>query len=394
VKIKIKDDIISVPLDSAGSIKDGGLKEFLPRSASGFQDELKFRFESGLPFVTGSLSAHECCAVAANKARRVSAVQRYKERQAEIIEKQFGMECGRTLEVARDTSGRSLWKFFSDPESLFVCTESDAGASWQRFCDSASVASAIVSLEREPCVKDLKEAFPVAAGLIKGGTWSDLLLKKRFPKVTHFMNDDGAEDLDEEGQHDILEVEGGFDVSYIPSLWNIFSSFSHFIPTNHIQPYHVGEHVLVEAKSGQLLWDAIVTGQSKKMKEDSEESLLLDGYRVDYKAWGSRFTEWVKPNRVVEPSENNRLLQVSITRRPSLSKRQSLNPSHHCFNFRKSAWMKWHLRRSDFPLNYIILSPSNIYMYVNERGQKTFCRTSLGLRTLTRKNPPMKKLSL
>ena len=74
------------------------------------------------------------------------------------------------------------------------------------------------------------------------------------------------------------------------------------------QPYHVGEKVLVESKSGDMLWDAAVTAVSaRKMIRSSQ---IIDAYRVEYKNWGRRFVEWVNPSRVVEPSENNLQLQV------------------------------------------------------------------------------------
>lgn len=37
----------------------------------------------------------------------------------------------------------------------------------------------------------------------------------------------------------------------------------------------------------------------------------VTGYRVRYTEWSSRFDEWVDPKRVVEPSDNNILVQVS-----------------------------------------------------------------------------------
>lgn len=79
-----------------------------------------------------------------------------------------------------------------------------------------------------------------------------------------------------------------------------------------MQPYLVGEDVLVESKSGQMLWDASVTAVSKKQIAGPPKTSVIDAYRVDYKGWGKRFTEWVKPDRVVEPNENNRSLQVSL----------------------------------------------------------------------------------
>jgi hypothetical protein len=73
-----------------------------------------------------------------------------------------------------------------------------------------------------------------------------------------------------------------------------------------------GEKVLVEAKSGQYLWDAQIIYVSKKEVSDVEPHVtLIDGYRVQYKDWSANYTEWVSPKRVVEPNENNRLLQVS-----------------------------------------------------------------------------------
>lgn len=212
-------------------------------------------------------------------------VQRYKERQADMVEKAFGTECGRTLEITRDDAGRSFWKFASDPDSLFVCSDLQSEISWQKFPDSACVASVIVSLGKDSAVKYLKQAYPKAAKLVVAGTWSDALLKKRFPKVAKILageNMDAEKDADEEST---VVVEGGFDA------------------------YHVGESVLVEAKSGRLLWDAVVTAQSMSPKPDPRTGLMVDAYRVDYTEWGSRFTEWVEPNRVVEPNENNRLLQ-------------------------------------------------------------------------------------
>lgn len=66
----------------------------------------------------------------------------------------------------------------------------------------------------------------------------------------------------------------------------------------------------MESQSGRLLWDASVVGQSSRKKG---EAVVIDAYQVSYTDWSTRFTEWVAPNRVVEPNENNRLLQVSYT---------------------------------------------------------------------------------
>ena len=69
--------------------------------------------------------------------------------------------------------------------------------------------------------------------------------------------------------------------------------------------------MLVESKSAHAMWDATITAISKTMESETNHYSIIDAYRVEYKEWGSRFVEWVKPSRVVEPSEHNRLRQVS-----------------------------------------------------------------------------------
>lgn len=66
---------------------------------------------------------------------------------------------------------------------------------------------------------------------------------------------------------------------------------------------------MVEAKSGDALWDANVKAVSEQLLNDKR---IICAYKVQYKEWGARFTEWVKPSRVVEPMEHNRLFQVRI----------------------------------------------------------------------------------
>lgn len=72
------------------------------------------------------------------------------------------------------------------------------------------------------------------------------------------------------------------------------------------QPFEVNENVLVESKSGKLLWDA------KVLKVSRTEDDSVNGYRVRYTGWSSRFDEWVEADRLVEPSDNNRQVQVSL----------------------------------------------------------------------------------
>lgn len=62
---------------------------------------------------------------------------------------------------------------------------------------------------------------------------------------------------------------------------------------------------MVESSCGKLLWNAKIIGVSH-----SNDSGTVNGYRVHYKDWSSRFDEWVDPFRVVEPNENNIEVQV------------------------------------------------------------------------------------
>lgn len=69
----------------------------------------------------------------------------------------------------------------------------------------------------------------------------------------------------------------------------------------------MGEDVLVESKSGKLLWDASIASVLKDPALDK-----VDKYMVHYKQWSSRFDEWVVPLRVVEPTDHNLAVQVSV----------------------------------------------------------------------------------
>jgi hypothetical protein len=68
----------------------------------------------------------------------------------------------------------------------------------------------------------------------------------------------------------------------------------------------------VESESSHLLWDGTIVAHSKKNVTDTERYAIIDGYKVKYKKWSSLFVEWVKPSRILEPSDHNRSLQVII----------------------------------------------------------------------------------
>jgi hypothetical protein len=288
--VRVDGELFSAPEEVFTVSEDGdvGMTDFPPRSEQGFQADLKYRNESGRPFVTGSLSAHESCALAAHKARKEQMVQKYKDRQAELIEQEAGATCGRCLEIGRDGQNRSYWKFQGDYKSLFVSNDVAGDVKWYRFTGSEGVASVLVALRKDPLVKDLEDHFPDARRLVKDGTWTDLLMRRQFPRVAAILDSD--EGLDDDGIVDnVITVEGGFD------------------------PYDEGEDVLVESSSGEALWDAVIISVSRKQDPKKKGSKFIDAYEVQYTGWSSRFVEWVSPNRVVEPNEHNRALQAELS---------------------------------------------------------------------------------
>lgn len=65
--------------------------------------------------------------------------------------------------------------------------------------------------------------------------------------------------------------------------------------------------MLVESTCGTLLWNAKIVGVSQ-----AKDSGKVNGYRVHYDEWNSRFDEWVTPFRVVERVENNISVQAQM----------------------------------------------------------------------------------
>jgi Bromodomain len=216
VTIRLDGELFSSPEAYLVEVKDGGMLELTPRSPQGFQSELKFRYDSGLPFITGSISAHESCAIAAHNARKEQTVQQYKANYADRVEKQAGMTCGRTLELGRDNSGRSFWKFNSDPSALFVCVEAqetvddtDRGA-WYYYQYPEIIASVIVTLGKDPITKELQRSYPEALQLIRDGSWSQLLLKRMYPNALSAY--DSSDTASKSTKALTLKVEGGYEV--------------------------------------------------------------------------------------------------------------------------------------------------------------------------------------
>lgn len=321
LKIVIGGELVSFHDKNLTEIVDGGMLEFVPRSDVGFQDELQFRSVHSLPFVTGSLSAHECCAIAAHNARKDLLVQKYKEQQTEIIEKEAGMVCGRTLEIGRDRFGRSYWRFYSLSDSLFVCEENvldqfttgDSSSIWHHFPDAASIASLIVSLKNDAIVRELGRSFPYAHKLVRDGTWSDILLKQRYPLVPFT-----AEDSDSQPEHredSYSESASGTDMlAMVSTLSTMLSNNICFCSDTtspiSLQPFKVGDSVLVESDSGSLIWDAKIVAVSKHRSLEPNENSIIEALRVEYKGWSHRFAEWVNPKRVFQTSNARKLAQV------------------------------------------------------------------------------------
>mmetsp|Transcript_15583 Transcript_15583/g.35073 ORF Transcript_15583/g.35073 Transcript_15583/m.35073 type:complete len:1317 (-) Transcript_15583:1237-5187(-) len=162
VTIRVGGELIS---ESCSFKFDGlpqrGMLEFIPRNPINAQDEMHFRSSSNLPFLSGSLSAHECCAVFVHNARMEKIIQDYKEQQSSVVEQDCARACGRTLPLGFDKCGRSYWVFNSDKNSLFV-HEKDSEALWYRYDDPKNIAKVIYTLGKGEPVEELKRLFPKA----------------------------------------------------------------------------------------------------------------------------------------------------------------------------------------------------------------------------------------
>jgi len=285
VTITVGGKLVSTAIKDAekyGSITNDGMVEFMPRNVDGFQNEMNARMEDDLPFITGSLSAHECCALTVHRSRVEKMIQERKEKLTEKSEKDYGNTCGRTLSLGTDKVGRSYWKFDSDPKSLFVLeNRSDGSPMFLRFREPESITSVIVCLREEEPVNEIKRAFPNSVALLLNRKWVDVLQKRLFTR-----NSLGRSEMKVAIQKN--SITSGQKVEMVEDL----------------DPFEKGEDVLIESFAGKLLWNASIVTVSK-----SKKTKKILGYKVHYTEWSSRFDEWVEPIRVVEPSENNLLVQ-------------------------------------------------------------------------------------
>jgi len=283
VRIRLDGDIVSCPEPDLEKTVDGGMLEFVPRAEHAFQNELRWRYNKNLPFITGKLSAHECCAIAAHNARKDQLLLEFREKQAELFERDAGTACGRTLEIGRDQTGRAYWKFKADEKSLFVTDADGKNNEWSRFGDAASVASVICALGKDPVVRHLKRIFPEAAQYVKDGSWRSRVFTSRFPKVAEILSERKLDEDSSARETKEVLVEGGYDA------------------------YHEGEDVLVESKNKLRIWDGRILDVSRRKRGEP-----IDAYKVQYTGWSGRFVEWVHPSRVVEPSDHNRSYQSDL----------------------------------------------------------------------------------
>jgi len=315
VTIRMNGELISEPVatDEEDQQVERGMLEFLPRNSQGMQDVLKLRAKDDVMFISGSLSAHECCAVAAHNARKDALVKHHRDLASEFAEKDAAATCGRTAPLGYDKVGRAYFRFQSDPCSLFIADtyNSTEGPEkrWHRFVKEEDIACIIACLGEEVPAEELRARYPEAATLVRNHQWKEMLQRRTFDIKNVSTEEDTEENPD---------VGSDADATGAPSTNSADNAKSEsseekeadlngnlLDPTE--KPYVPGEDVLVESATGKLLWDASVIAVSKDRSTDQ-----VNGYRVHYKEWSSRFDEWVDILRVVEPSEYNIEVQTEL----------------------------------------------------------------------------------
>mmetsp|Transcript_26902 Transcript_26902/g.55459 ORF Transcript_26902/g.55459 Transcript_26902/m.55459 type:complete len:2488 (+) Transcript_26902:443-7906(+) len=295
VRVRVHGKLISSAADTIDSPSknfNSSMQHFLPRNSRGFQAELNFRHESKMLFNCGSLTAHEVCAVSAHRSRKSKYLLERRRWHEANIGRELAISCGKSTPLGTDLYGRTYWVFSSEPKSLFVCgtntsTLERKGKVWYRFHEPEEIASIMVCLGKEPPCDILKEIFTEAYEVVQDKSWRSLLMLRSHSSSPHqrksitpakqsATKDSGEEDLG--------------------------------------PPFVEDENVLVESTNGRMLWDAVVI----KVHKD-RNSEIVNGYFVHYRNWSSRFDQWVHPERVVEPSKNNLIVQTEVLEEFSLN---------------------------------------------------------------------------
>ena len=189
VRVRVAGELVTEKvntLDYPSKIIDQPLQQYLPRNVLGFQNELRFRQESNLSVVTGSLTAHEVCAIAAHRTRKEIFLKDRREHCKSTLARDAAISCGKSIPIGQDNNGRTYWLFKAEPKTLFICdmsSESTASyespsVKWHRFSTPEAIASVMVGLGKDPPSESIKEAYPEAAKLVKERMWSTKLMQR------------------------------------------------------------------------------------------------------------------------------------------------------------------------------------------------------------------------
>jgi len=214
VKIRVGGELVAGEEDKSlfRELPNQGMLEFLPLNKEGFASELNFRDSSNLPFVTGSLSAHECCAIAVHNARVEKMLQLHKESYTIKAERDCSRLCGRTQPLGIDDLGRSYWMFQSDPSSLFVykpqaemkINKDSIEKEWYQFDKTDSIAVIIAYLKGKEPVDEIRRLFPKAAKVSDRANWDEFCYKQfNYPKLelSNVENESARNANEESGSH-------------------------------------------------------------------------------------------------------------------------------------------------------------------------------------------------
>ena len=189
VRVRVAGELVTEKvstLDYPSKIIDQPLQQYLPRNVSGFQHELRFRQESNLSVVTGALTAHEVCAIAAHRTRKEIFLKDRREHCKSTLARDAAISCGKSIPIGQDHSGRTYWLFKAEPKTLFICemssemanSDDNPSAKWHRFSTPEAIASVMVGLGKDPPSESIKEAYPEAAKLVKERMWSTKLMQR------------------------------------------------------------------------------------------------------------------------------------------------------------------------------------------------------------------------
>ena len=285
------------------------LSQFLPHNPIGFQSELKFRGDFNLSILSGSLSAHEVCAVAAHRTLKDKYMNERIQLQRYNMSRIAAFSVGKTIPIGTDPFGRTYWVFNAESNSLFVCQHSASDQKqWHKYEKPEEIASVLVCLGKHPLCDTLKETFPEAAKALKNRSWSTLLMKRSQPRGPDAVEANTPSDMssqttsDEQVDFGEVSTNCWFSALKLALTVSNLSNYMYFFS----QPFVEDEDVLVESENGKFLWDAVIVDSSK----DSDTG-KVNGYLVHFKNWSSRFDRWVVPDRVVEPNKINMEVQVS-----------------------------------------------------------------------------------